>query len=131
MTGKNTEEALSAEAAKERDVKVRAAYADATKSLRERHREEFDALLQGNYKNAGVTVKVRLTPEQRQAAKDAVIAERERKVREKKAEQLAEMRAMIAVLEAEIATEVATSGEPEKPLAGVTDLFSTGTDDPF
>lgn len=44
-------------------------YAQAQKQLRERHKEEFNQLVQDAYAEHGMTYRPRLTPEQREARK--------------------------------------------------------------
>lgn len=107
----------------ERDGKVRAAYAIATSALRDKYRDEFDALLKAEYAKAGVTVKVRLTPEQRAEAEQAKKAEREARVRAKKAEKLAELRAMMEALEAEVGDPAPAPVEPPEDAADDEPLF--------
>jgi hypothetical protein len=60
------------------------AYAAAERALREAHADEFDALLQAEYDKAGVTRKVRRTPEQVEADKAAAKAARQEEKEEKR-----------------------------------------------
>jgi len=51
----------------DRDATIRKAYSAAAKELRERHRDEFNALQQKHAKEMGVEWSPRLTPEDRAA----------------------------------------------------------------
>ena len=95
---------------KKNNAEVRKAYGKATAALREAHKEEFLALLEAEYAKAGLTVRRRLTAEQR-AERDAA------KAAEREAKKAAKAAAKIAALEAELAALREQGGDFANALA--------------
>jgi hypothetical protein len=87
------------EAKAERGVASRAAYSDAAAMLREKHRQEFDDLLDAAYEARGLASPRRKRAERFAAAEDAR-AQREQAKQAKRAEKIAAMEQELADLKA-------------------------------